>query len=182
LTVGEDKHPADEIGLALSRASGILTSIANCYEPSRAEFATGAAFIAEAVSAAEVIIARANACLSELYSNYSLQPLDEQDFVVELPLQSSGENEQPDPYEEKFTPRNNVSVLSDKLETILSALPEAPLQTANFVDHPARTYDELLYKLTAMTNVAATQNNPDDSLLPMLESLRADMLRIRSVA
>jgi hypothetical protein len=170
LTIGEDKHPADEIGLALARASGILSSIANCYEPGRGEFATGAAFIAEAVSAAESIIAKANRSLDQLYSNYSLLPLDEQDLIVELPRHVQAAQETA---VSQFIPRSPVSELSQKLDNILSVLPEVPFDQ---IDQPARTYDELLYKLTSMTNAASQ----DDEMRPMLESLRNDMLRIRT--
>jgi hypothetical protein len=174
----EDKHPADELALALSRASGILSSIANCYDPSQSEFATSAAFVAEAVTAASDILTKANANLGQLYSNYSLQRLDDQDLVVTLPLRN--EVAAHNPYEEKIVPRSAVAELSNKLDTILSVLPEERPFAQR--DQPARTYDELLYKLTAMTNVAATQQNSESDLLPMLESLRADMLRIRTVA
>jgi hypothetical protein len=171
------KHPADELGLALSRASGILSSIENCYDNAEEVFATSTAFVAEAVRAVEQIISQANANLADLYSNYSLQPLDEQDLVVSLPIHEPIQT--PNPFVEKLFVSDDSAKLSNKLDSILSTLPQQNSSPHNQFDQPARTYDELLYKLTAMTNVAS-QNANEESLLPMLENLRADMLRIRS--
>jgi hypothetical protein len=184
VTIGEDKHPADEIGLALSRASGILSSIANCYDQSRAEFATGSSFVAEAVSAAEDIISKAHSSLARLYNGYSLQALDEQDLVVQLPLQAAEAQDIRNDFENSPVDVQELSehtaALSNKLENILSAMPVGPSFAA--IDQPARTYDELLYKLTTMTNAASQAHGTQENLLPVLESIRADMLRIRTVA
>ena len=53
---GEQKHPADEIALALLRAGGILSSLTNCYDADGGEFAIDASFLAEAIRSAEQII------------------------------------------------------------------------------------------------------------------------------
>jgi hypothetical protein len=103
--------------------------------------------------------------------------LDEQDLVVSLPIHEPIQTA--NPFEHKLAGSNDVANLSNKLESILSIMPEQNSAQHNQFDQPARTYDELLYKLTAMANVAS-QNTNEENLLPMLENLRADMLRIRS--
>ena len=53
------------------------------------------------------------------------------------------------------------------------------------LEKPATTYDELLAKVTAVADEAAFEahsSNSQRSLLPALEGLRADLLKMRAVA
>jgi hypothetical protein len=202
LISGEEKHPADEIGKSLLQAGGILTSISNCFDRPAASFAIGTPFIAEAIIAVEGILAKANESLAKLYESYDLSKIEVEKPVVqspiELPLQSythASQNEEAgaDPavnqddtgYLGYFGRQDQASRLASKLDSILEKLPtqEYQIRPEDMIEQPAQNYDELLEKLTAMTDAAAHQSNdPNGNLLPVLESLRADVLRMRAVA
>ncbi len=85
-----------------------------------------------------------------------------------------------------FGPAEPVSTLSDKIDNILVNMPSRPrAKHVEIFDKPAETYDELLQKLTALADVAAFQAhqaNTEASLGPALEELRADLIKLRSVA
>jgi hypothetical protein len=216
LTAIEEKHPADEIGKALSRAGGILTSLTNCYDRNDTDFQISVQFMFEAVSAVENLLGQASAELAKLYSSYdlnkislqtenvsaaaveaefSLTPYDEAAIEQQYNLDGSTtvQNETTSEATESqylgfFGPTEQVSRLANRLDSLLEAMPAKPVMAAagDFIDKPAVTYNELLDKLTAMADAAAYnahqgQDN-GQSLLPVLENLRADMLRIRSVA
>lgn len=214
----EEKHPADEIGKALSRAGGILTSISNCYEKTDSDFQIDLSFIFEAVIAVENLLARASDQLTSLYRHYDLTKVSEQNAASSIEPEhceeqhvetSHGESNEPlnfppvyrplranpasnealaTPNLGLFRPNEQVSRLASRLDNILETLPirqRAPTPH-ELIDKPAATYNELLEKLTAMADAAAYQAHQSPSqnhnLLPVLEKLRADMLRIRSVA
>jgi hypothetical protein len=195
LGLGEEKHPADEIGKALLQASGILTSLSNCYDKPESNFSIGTPFIAEAIIAVEGILSKANESLTKLYDHYDLGKLEAYnaqahdkaagDVRVET---TSGEPDADAGYLGYFGRQNQGSRLSVKLDAIRDSMPEygQELRPENMTEQPAQSYDELLEKLTAMTDAAAfqAQNNEqqDQNLLPMLESLRADLMRLRTVA
>lgn len=81
-----------------------------------------------------------------------------------------------------------VSRLSDRLDAILERFPrEEPTVEKEEPPTPAAsTYAEFLDKLTAMANAAASEakraGKQDTLLAPVLESLQADVKRLRSVA
>lgn len=218
MTALEEKHPADEIGKALSRAGGILTSLSNCYEKNDSDFQISLPFVFEAVTAVERLLARANDELTSLYQLYDLtkiaeqipetfiepeqneephdenpraeseEPLNFPSRYVKIETQSQSSESAATPYLGFFGPSEQVSRLASRLDSILEAMPtrsHAPT-TDDLIDKPAQTYNELLEKLTAMADAAAYQAHQSPSheqnLLPVLERLRADMLRIRSVA
>jgi hypothetical protein len=85
-----------------------------------------------------------------------------------------------------FGPAEPVSNLADKLDNILVNMPARPrAKHAEIFDKPAENYDELLQKLTALADVAAYQahqNSADAGLGSALEELRADLIKLRSVA
>lgn len=213
-----EKHPADEIGKALSRAGGILTSLSNCYEKTDSDFQISVPFVFEAVNAVEKLLAHAVNELTSLYQLYDLTkisdqnqpPLAETDYddknKTEFSETETGESlsfppsytpfrtsantqeESAKPYLGFFGPSEQVSRLASRLDNILETMPtrlhvQSPV---DLIDKPAETYNELLEKLTAMADAAAyqAQQSPeqDQNLLPVLEKLRTDMMRIRSVA
>ncbi len=216
MTAIEDRHPADEIGKALSRAGGILTSLTNCYDKNDTDFQISVQFMFEAVSAVENLLGHASAELAKLYSSYDLskialqtensepqelgqfrhdnvQALNHQQHSsagsVSHELQTENVSEPSEPqYLGFFGPTEQVSRLANRIDSLLETMPAktmAPTAT-DYIDRPAVTYNELLEKLTAMADAAAYnahqgQDN-GQSLLPVLENLRADMLRIRTVA
>ena len=218
MTAQEEKHPADEIGKALSRAGGILSSLTNCYDRNETDFQISVAFMFEAVTAVEKLLGQASGELTKLYQSYDLTKLsgaqhaaptiaeieehletsysetgaDEETEATYEPLvfnrQAESETPEDPQYLGFFGPSEQVSKLASRIDNILEAMP-TKVRTASpdeLLDRPALTYNELLEKLTAMADAAAYQahQSPNDNqtLLPVLENLRADMLRIRSVA
>lgn len=80
-----------------------------------------------------------------------------------------------------------VARLSDRLDEILERFPrEAFVKVAPAVNTSSKTYAEFLDKLTAMAEAAGTEamraGKKDPALAPVLESLRADVRRLRAVA
>jgi hypothetical protein len=221
VTAIEERHPADEIGKALSRAGGILTSLTNCYDKNDTDFQISVQFMFEAVSAVENLLGQASQELAKLYSSYDLNKISNlsentpqtapeaeysqsnNDHVIgadDLRYNFDGSTQDKQHQSENvvpaaepqylgfFGPTEQVSRLANRLDSLLETMPARQVAvTANdFIDKPALTYNELLEKLTAMADAAAYnahqgQDN-GQSLLPVLENLRADMLRIRTVA
>lgn len=221
MTALEEKHPADEIGKALSRAGGILTSLTNCYDRNDTDFQISVQFMFEAVSAVENLLGQASAELAKLYSSYDLNKISHQtENTQSTPAEvdfsqlyydhvegigdhqynldgsthdrrhrtETGSDATESQYLGLFGPAEQVTRLATRIDSLLEKMPAKPVAMAasDFIDKPALTYNELLDKLTAMADAAAYnahqgQDN-GQSLLPVLENLRADMLRIRSVA
>lgn len=219
MTAIDEKHPADEIGKALSRAGGILTSLTNCYDRNDTDFQISVQFMFEAVSAVENLLGQASAELAKLYSSYDLGKISQQGENLVLPKgdysqgnytnvdnsvdhqynhegstqtvhhQSEDMSDATEPqYLGFFGPTEQVTRLADRIDSLLETMPARPaaISANDFIDKPAMTYNELLDKLTAMTDAAAynAHQGQDNSqtLLPVLEDLRADMLRLRTVA
>ncbi len=85
-------------------------------------------------------------------------------------------------------PTEPVSRLSERLDAILERFPreEPTAKAVEPVDESAKTYAEFLDKLTAMADAAAGEarraGKQDLVLAPVLESLRAEVMRLRAVA
>ena len=79
-----------------------------------------------------------------------------------------------------------VSRLSDRLDAILERFPREEPPANKEELPPASTYAEFLDRLTAMANAAASEakraGKQDTLLAPVLESLQADVKRLRAVA
>ncbi len=206
--VADTKHPADEIGKSLARASGILTLLSSCYDKQSASFETGGNFAYESIVAIEAILSHASDALGNLYQSYDLTLIDTS-VPIELPLAEvtaspvaaaqeatlfetylakGMQQRQAAPvsltsYLSSFGPPETGSRLADRMDSALSRSfgLDAQAGRAEVMNRPAESYDELLVKLTAVANQAATQGNQPD-LLPALEELRADLIKLRSVA
>jgi hypothetical protein len=196
-------HPADEIGKALSQARGLLSSVLNCYDKSTTSFATGTSFVAEAIFATEDILVKAGESLTTLYADYDLNVTKSSDRQADESEETIQENETTDQTPTELpigrlpfssfglnSGQEQVSRLAHRLDNILESLPPPPpadpMRPEDMVEQPAQNYDELLEKLTAMADSAAFHARPGSAdsirLLPVLESLRADVLRMRSAA
>lgn len=85
-----------------------------------------------------------------------------------------------------FGPSDPVSSLTERMETAVPGFKSStPSKRETLLEQPATTYEELLAKVTAVADQAAFQahNSPAErSLLPALEGLRADLMKMRSVA
>ncbi len=206
----EQKHPADELAKSLARAGGILTLLSGCYETETGGFATGNSFVHESIVAIEAILAKANDALGRLYQTCDLtvvrqvpvgepvvaeeasaSPVAETAVVLPIeaaPIVSSWQRApQAAPmagsYLSLFGPGDDNAKLADRLDHLLVKPVEAA--RTEITDRPAESYDELLQKLTAVADKAAFQAHgagADRSLVPALEGLRADFIKLRGAA
>ncbi len=207
----EFKHPADEIASALSRANGILTVIGGCYDKTGNQFAIGTAYIAESINAVDGLLSAATTALERLYATCDLSVVRdvpvtaEPEAVVaaEVPIETYPERYEPAPptvisrpvvenqlpkssYLAAFGPSETQLSLAERADSAVPMFKSmAPSKRDTIMDQPATTYEELLAKVTAVADQAAFQahNSPTErSLLPALEGLRADLLKMRAVA
>lgn len=211
----EVKHPADEIGKALARASGILAVLSSCYDRQTQSFETGSNYAYESILAIETIVVNAASALEKLYGDYDLTPITveaDTESPLEIPLVTSRSpmaiHKDSDPlngyfgraaqahkietanlnsYLSSFGPSEQAPRLTDRAEQVAghSFTFESKLGRVPLTDRRAENYDELLNKLTTVAHrAAAFEHQPgfEDKLLPALEDLRADILRLRSVA
>jgi hypothetical protein len=82
MPIDEYEHPADALAVALSRASGILASVSNCYNDKAGEFALNDPFVVHALRTVETFIGDASSSLASLYRRYDLSvPKVERDEV-----------------------------------------------------------------------------------------------------
>ena len=85
-----------------------------------------------------------------------------------------------------FGPSEGSASLADRVQTAVPhASPMVAVKRNAILEKPATTYDELLAKVTAVADEAAFEahsSNSQRSLLPALEGLRADLLKMRAVA
>lgn len=211
----ELKHPADEIGKALARASGILAVLSSCYDRHTQTFETGSNYAYESILAIETIVVNAASALEKLYGSYDLTPIAV-DGDVEAPLETASvasrsatamlkdsdplngyfgraaqahkiETANLNSYLSSFGPSENAPRLVDRAQQAAghSFTFESQQVPALKAERRAESYDELLHKLTTVAHrAAAFEHQPgfEDKLLPALEDLRADILRLRSVA
>ena len=209
----EMKHPADEIGKALARASGILAVLSSCYDRQTQSFETGSNYAFESILAIETIVVNAASALEKLYGDYDLTPITgEAEIPPEIPVVATRspaailkdsdalngyfgraahahniETANLNSYLSSFGPSEHVPRLVDRAEQAAghSFTFETKPGRAPAVERRAENYDELLNKLTTVAHrAAAFEHQPgfEDKLLPALEDLRADILRLRSVA
>ena len=213
--VAEVKHPADEIGKALARATGILTLLSSCYDKQSQSFETGGNYAYESIVAIEAILGNAATALGKLYETCDLtllQPQHSEPLPQEVPASTPVANVPPEQeismfeghlgrpvqahkvesanlngYLSSFGPPEQSGRLSERADSALSRSfgLEAQVNRVPLSERRAEDYDQLLQKLTAVANQAAImEDHPDleQNLAPALEELRADLIRLRSVA
>ena len=209
------KHPADEIGKALARATGILTLLSSCYDKQSQSFETGGNYAYESIGAIEAILGHAASALGKLYETCDLtllQPEQSEPLQQEVPAAAPVAHLPPEQeipvfegylgrsaqvrkvestnlngYLSSFGPPEQAGRLSERADSALSRSfgLEAQASRVPLSERRAEGYDELLQKLTAVANQAAVmEDHPDleQNLAPALEELRADLIRLRSVA
>jgi hypothetical protein len=161
----ETEHPADIANVALQRVATILASVSACFDDRRGNYAVDVPYVAYSVQAASTLVAEATAALDDLYNVCDLTIVG--DAVEAQSVDSSA----PEEGDLDFT-----SLLSSR---------ESDTKVLN--DAPATTYEELLQKVTAAEVFAQSQANQIDGgensmLIPILNSLKQDLLRMKRVA
>ena len=85
-----------------------------------------------------------------------------------------------------FGPTEDAASLAERVQAAVpDVAPTVAVKRNTILSKPATTYDELLAKVTAVADEAAFEargSNAQRSLLPALEGLRADLLKMRAVA
>ncbi len=161
-------HPADVLAKALDRVSGLLGTLGHLFDADKENFSGGNIFVAHAISTSTTLVTDARAALDELHYSCDLTLLDgfhESDTVLEM----------------------NFDDNKQELPTFSNVAAEKNVPIAQQDDQFAKTYLELLRKLTAAEVFAAEQQalsvpGAATQLLPLLRSLREDLEKIHSAA
>jgi hypothetical protein len=166
MRIDTTEHPADRLALALSRASGIVASVAHCFSDKSGDFAVTAAFIAHALKTVDTFIGEASNSLTDLNRDFDLSiPKGEVAAQTLSDIQGAVTT---------LAPQDEICAYEDDASNRFRE------------DGTARTYDELLAKVTAAEVFASSQAeqsvSQQNDLVPLLNSLKADLLRLRSVA
>ncbi len=166
MRIDTTEHPADRLALALSRASGIVASVAHCFSDRSNDFAVTGAFIAHALKTVDTFIGEANSSLTDLNRDFDLSmPKEEAALRSMNNIQGAVAT---------LAPQDEIGAYEDDASNRFRD------------DGTARTYDELLAKVTAAEVFATSHESQSvtqqNDLVPLLNSLKADLLRLRSVA
>jgi hypothetical protein len=169
-------HPADALAIALDRASGLLGTLGQLFDPTAETFSGGNSFVAHALATTGSVVEDARKALEDLKYSCDLTLIDfppNSDSVIEMSFQVDNSK--------------NATDAADK------TLVEKQFSQSDFAPPPfekeqvAQTYLELLEKLTAVEVFAAEQQalsvpGTGNDLLPLLRSLREDIQKINTAA
>jgi hypothetical protein len=180
MTTPNDKdfvHPADALALALDRASALLSVLGELYNPSHENFASGNGFVMHGLNTANGLLTDARAALLDLHEGCDLVLRDTVQNVVDV---------QPDlGAEEPVVAFTRASAEPSWVAATSPAAPPpaAPAATPSDQEHFAKSYLELLKKLTAAEVFASEQQalaapGSGTDLLPLLRGLREDFQKM----
>jgi hypothetical protein len=180
----EPVHPADTLGVAINRAIGVLSALTACHDPQRGGFAVNEQFLLQAVAAVESFVSDARDAYLTLCDSCDLR-LSQFDKTAEGRPggAATSEKSSDELHLDAATVLPALPTLAGVADVSMPVLPVAG--TGSTSDVMAESYDELLRKVTAAEVFAATraggfgagQNNP---LLPLLQSLRQDLEKLRA--
>ncbi len=176
--------PMDQLGTALMRATGLLSALSACQDPSRNTFALPEPFVMQAVNALEGFINEARNAYFDLCTSAASESIapavrepEPETVLTETGQRAGGE-----------APEGAMgAALPDVFQ--LRRLDAAPSGGARAsVADPAgefvESYEALLRKLTAAEIFATERGFVEDDrggpLLPLLQSLRRDIERLRA--
>jgi hypothetical protein len=167
----ETEHPADVANVALQRVTSILNSLSLCFDDKRANYAVDVPFVAHSIQALNGLVGEASAALEELYTVCDLSILTSQGEVTALAEDADGT-------------RMDFNAVMQHHE---SEQAKHDVGAPALNDAPAASYEELLQKVTAAEVFAQAQASQIDGgessmLLPILNSLKHDILRMRRIA
>jgi hypothetical protein len=182
LNKSDGEHPADVANLALMRISGILASLSALFDDRRSQYAVDVPFVAQSVKALSQLSDEASAALNELYNACDLTLLPPHEEIQDV----ADEVVEDDHAQIDFNVlRRRVDALANSKNVPLPTVRTADSNPTN--DAPATSYEELLQKVTAaevFANAQASQIDGGETsmLLPILNSLKQDILRMKRVA
>jgi hypothetical protein len=167
-------HPADVLAKSLDRVSGLLGVIGQLFDVDGENFSGGNTFVAHAISTSTTLVADAKTALEDLQYSCDLTLLN-------------GFSEDETPITMNFAEKSSLDVepivIREPIENSVSQYSA----TSPKEEQVAKTYLELLRKLTAAEVFAAEQQalsvpGSSTQLLPLLRSLREDLEKIHSAA
>lgn len=181
--VSGDNHAIEVLGTALMRATGVLSALTACQDPSKGNFALSGPFVLQAITALEGFVNDARNAFFDICA------AGEQNVSKTSPRAAA-----PAPLAEPADPGvfvtpeppGAIGVLPDFYEIRRRESEQGQPGPAHYqsTDEIALTYDALLRKVTAAEVFAVEQGMGEDErnnpLLPLLKSLRNDLERIRA--
>jgi hypothetical protein len=198
LTQDSETHALATLGASINRASGVLSAAGELYSNSDNLFHGGNAFAAHAITTAHTLLAEANSALAALYDAASsraeqvaageaerlalVEALDAERARAESLAANHLIDEADDIADGDLAETEENAILTWK------SAPESPHQSqvAASQDEFAKSYEELLRKVTAFEVFARHQDSDgsgeDNNLLPLVESLKEDLIKLSRVA
>jgi hypothetical protein len=180
--MSDGEHPADVANLALMRITGILSSLSALFDDRRSQYAVDVPFVAQSVKALSQLSDEASAALNELYNSCDLTLLPPHE-VIQGSVEAAVEDDHGQIDFDIL--RRRVDANATNRNVPLPTVRTAESNLTN--DAPASTYEELLQKVTAAEVFASAQASQIDGgensmLIPILNSLKQDILRMKRVA
>jgi hypothetical protein len=198
LTQDAETHALETLGASINRASGVLSAAGELYSSTNNQFHGGNAFAAHAITTANTLLAEASNALSALYEAVSARTAQvasseaERLALVEAldaeraRAESLAENQLVDESDDIL--EGDLAALEDDEVLTWKGAPERAPQTRPnaSTDEFARSYEELLRKVTAFEVFARQQDSQssaeEHNLLPLVESLKEDLIKLSRVA
>ncbi len=176
-------HPADALATALDRVSGLLSVLGDLYNPRSDNFSGGNEFVVHALSTASSLAIDARSALSDLHQNCDLT------LITSVELDDVTEAASVVADVEPVADATAVDLPAEPLKwTIDRGLNRAEVAPevappVSEQDHFAKSYLELLRKLTAAEVFASEQQalaapGSTTDLLPLLRGLREDFQKM----
>jgi hypothetical protein len=167
-----EAHPADSLGLALSRAESVLSALVSCHDAGRGGFVVSDQYVLQSVAAIEALVGEARAAFVDLCGKCDLGIVRDLAPLEVVSVQS------PDV--------SRAAAMEDDILPPLPHVPHGQEPAAAPVQREAvaTSYEDLLRKLTAAEIFAAERAGnaaqEQSPLLPLLKSLRQDLERFRA--
>jgi hypothetical protein len=185
LTEGLTVHPADALATALDRVAGLLAVLGDLYNPRTDNFSGGNEFVVHAIATASSLAIEARGALSDLHSSCDLTliaPSDANFGAEAVPIPNVAPIEEPATLEPLNWTVDRSATRQAAAPAPAQAAPVAPLSEQ---DHFAKSYLELLRKLTAAEVFASEQQalsvpGSGTELLPLLRGLREEFQKMHN--
>jgi hypothetical protein len=173
-------HPADALATALDRVSGLLAVLGDLYNPRSDNFSGGNEFVVHALSTASSLAIDARSALSDLHNNCDLT------LITAVDIENVTEAASAEPVTDVAAAELPLEPLKWTIDRGLNraeAAPTVAVPPVSEQDHFAKSYLELLRKLTAAEVFASEQQalaapGSTTDLLPLLRGLREDFQKM----
>lgn len=174
------RDPMDQLGTSLMRATGVLAALSACQDQSRGTFAVPETFVAQAVLALEGFINDAR----NAYFDLTTREVSSGEDLHQASHEEAQARQQVPP-KPVATKDDGALVLPDFYAFLgHEASSATELPHAGSPDEFATSYEALMRKLTAAEVFAAerglSREENNSPLLPLLQSLRQDLERLRA--